>query len=71
MNAPDLVADIARRAALLSPELQAEVLDFVEFVGQRRRKIPDASDWLRAAWGAAPDFPDRVAHPPLTDAPTW
>jgi hypothetical protein len=46
MNAPDLVADIARRAAQLSPELQAEVLDFVEFVGQRRQRIPDTGDWL-------------------------
>jgi hypothetical protein len=70
MNAPDFVADIARRAAQLSPELQAEVLDFVEFVGQRRQRIPDTGDWLRAVWGAAPDFPDRVAQPPLADAPT-
>ena len=71
MNAPDLVADIARRAAQLSPDLQAEVLDFVEFIGQRRRRTPETSHWIRAVWGSAPGFPDRVPQPPLADAPTW
>jgi len=71
VNAPDLVADIARRAAQLSPQLQAEVLDFVEFVGPAPSKDSRHGRLASRRLGAVPDFPDRVAQPLLSDAPTW
>lgn len=71
MTAPSLIEQIARRAADLPPELQAEVLDFVDFVRSRHVRPPGTQAWLSAAWGCAPDFPDRPPQPPLQAREHW
>jgi len=55
---------IDREVSLLPPEFQAEVIDFIAYLNERRRRD---KTWLEQAWGAAPDFPDRVQQPPLSD----
>jgi hypothetical protein len=53
MSAPTLVEQIASRAATLPPELQAEVLDFVEFIRGRRMSQPSMQEWLDEIWDSA------------------
>jgi hypothetical protein len=55
---------IDRRVSRLPLDDQREVLDFVEFLSARRGRVA-SPDWVGRAWGAAPDFPDRPAQPPL------
>lgn len=58
------VAVIDQKVSSLPPEYQREVLDFVEYLWEKRaRRIP--GDWIDRAWGASPDFPDRAAQPSL------
>jgi hypothetical protein len=71
MSAPTLVEQIAQRAATLPPELQAEVLDFVEFIRSRRMSQPSMQEWLDEIWGSAPHFPDRPQQPPLEEHKPW
>ncbi len=59
-----LIAKIDEEASRLPPEFQAEVLDFIAYLNERRKLD---MTWLEQAWGAAPDFPDRVQQPPLSD----
>jgi hypothetical protein len=56
------VAAIDQQVSALPPEYQREVLDFVEYLRDKRaRQIPP--DWIERAWGASPDFPARVPQP--------
>jgi Protein of unknown function (DUF2281). len=71
MTATTLVEQIASRAATLPPELQAEVLDFVEFIRSRRMPQPSMQEWLAEVWGSALDFPDRPQQPPLESREPW
>lgn len=63
-----LIEAIDREASALPPEFQREVLDFIVTLHARVGQKSDPA-WLERAWGAAPDFPDRPAQPPLADLP--
>ena len=56
------VAAIDQEVSALPPEYQREVLDFVEYLRDKRARQAPA-DWIDRAWGASPDFPDRPAQP--------
>ena len=60
------VTAIDQQVSALPPEYQREVLDFVEYLRDKRaRQVP--GDWIERAWGASPDFPDRLPQPALDD----
>ncbi len=56
------VAAIDQEVSALPPEYQREVLDFVEYLRDKRARQAPA-DWIDRAWGASPNFPDRPAQP--------
>ena len=64
----NLIEAIDREASALPPEFQREVLDFIGYLHAKVERQSDPA-WLERAWGAAPDFPDRPAQPPLADLP--
>ncbi len=58
------VAAIDQEVSALPLEYQREVLDFVEYLRDKRaRQVP--VNWIDHAWGAAPNFPDRPAQPAI------
>lgn len=60
------VAAIDQQVSALPPEDQREVLDFVQYLREKRsRQVP--KDWIDQAWGASPAFPDRPAQPALEE----
>ncbi len=61
-----IIEHIEQSARKLPPELQQEVLDFIGYLQAKQQNSPDPA-WLDKAWGAAPDFPDRLPQLPLTD----
>ena len=63
-----LMKAIDKEASALPPAFQQEVLDFIGYLHAKRTRQADPV-WLERAWGAAPDFPDRLAQPPLLDLP--
>lgn len=71
MTTAHLAEQIANRTDDLPPELQTEILDFVEFIRSRRLPHPDMREWLAEVWGSAPDFPDWPAQPPLEWREPW
>ncbi len=62
----ELIKAIDKEASTLPPEFQREVLNFIGYLQTKREKATDSA-WLDRAWGAAPDFPDRLPQPPLSD----
>lgn len=64
----NLIEAIDKEASALPPEFQREVLDFIGYLHAKRERQTDPA-WLKRAWGAAPDFPDRVHQLPLPDMP--
>ena len=61
-----LVEVIDKEVSSLPPELQQEALDLIGYLQTKRGRAADPA-WLDKAWGAAPDFPDRLAQLPLSD----
>ncbi|MBI5330575.1 MAG: DUF2281 domain-containing protein [Betaproteobacteria bacterium] len=62
------VAAIDQQVSAFPPEYQREVLDFVEYLREKRlHQTPPG--WLNQAWGCAPDFPDRPTQPPHGEVP--
>jgi hypothetical protein len=62
----NLVEGIDNEARTLPPEFQREVLDFIGYLHAKSERKSDPA-WLERAWGAAPDFPDRLQQLPLSD----
>jgi hypothetical protein len=63
MNLPERIADLTRQ---LSPEKQAEVLDFVEFLRSRRADPAPHRGSLEALHAAL-----RASGEPPNDEPDW
>ena len=62
----NLIEAIDKQASALPPEFQREVLDFIGYLHAKSERQADPA-WFERAWGAAPDFPDRVYQIPLSD----
>ena len=61
-----LIKAIDKEASALPLEFQREVLDFIGYLHTKRERQSDPA-WLERAWGAAPDFPDRLPQLPISD----
>ena len=61
----NLIEAIDKKASTLPPEFQREVLDFIGYLHAKSERQADPA-WLERAWGATPDFPDRLSQPPLS-----
>jgi hypothetical protein len=68
----DLCAELVEVTRKMPLSLQAEVLDFAQFIQARHApgkvKAETASDWVEKVWGTLPDFPDRLPQGSLTAA---
>jgi len=56
----NLIEAIEKEASALPPKFQREVLDFIRYLQAKNERQADPA-WLERAWGAAPDFSDRVS----------
>lgn len=65
MNTAEIIYD---KVKMLPDSTASEVLEFVEFLEPKRKKLNpsgylEKDSWLAEMWGCSPDFPDRLPDP--------
>lgn len=60
---------IYQRVKTLPESTAKEIMDFIEFLESKQRRLGSKADkqtgaWLPNVWGCSPDFPDRLPDPP-------